>query len=404
MSNNVLIFGAGVSVSAGIPVLSNFIEKMMEFGQKGMNGKQSLSHEDREIFEKAIGVRKKLNEYHGRASFDDRNLEDILSILSFNAMSGKREDKENLNAMINGIGKTIELTCSVKHSGKLNELQSDGPDLYRTFWRRIIKKFNFKDNLPTIITFNYDLVLERSLLQVLINTTFDGTRDDIRSILPYDGLIIKYQNELINNPIYAIEDAEYRVSVYGGDGRYAYGKMLSDNENFEAKCPLSIDLLKLHGSLNFPTKKNNNKISLTRPVENPYILPPVFNKSFPDSGQKTWKAALDALRNAKNVIIVGYSLPITDIYMQYFFKAGIGPNTDLNKIIVFDPVLFRDDDSCEAMKKRYGNCFSEQIRKYIDFRPSNPNANEIFSKRNYYGTFQHFVNLIEDDENYLFFR
>ena len=70
---------------------------------------------------------------------------------------------------------------------------------------------------------------------------------------------------------------------------------------------------------------------------------------------------------------VGYSLPQTDIYMQYFLKSALGPNTDLNKIFVFDPVLYNDDVKSREMKDRYACCFSPQLQKRIIFQPDSDN-------------------------------
>ena len=70
-------------------------------------------------------------------------------------------------------------------------------------------------------------------------------------------------------------------------------------------------------------------------------------------GVTTWRKALNKLRNAKNVIFIGYSLPLTDIYMQYFLRAALGPNTDINRIFVFDPILCKNTSSSENMRNRF---------------------------------------------------
>lgn len=89
MTDNVIILGAGASVDAGIPLLANFVEKMWEFAITGKHNGKNLSEEDQRIFNEAMKIKNELDGYHGRASFDDRNMEDILSILSFNLIGGK---------------------------------------------------------------------------------------------------------------------------------------------------------------------------------------------------------------------------------------------------------------------------------------------------------------------------
>ena len=82
MSDNVLILGAGFSYDAGIPLLAGFVKRMWECAiRKSCNG-QLLSPDDVEIFENAMKVRNELDGYHGRANFDDRNIEDILEAVS----------------------------------------------------------------------------------------------------------------------------------------------------------------------------------------------------------------------------------------------------------------------------------------------------------------------------------
>ena len=169
MTDNVIILGAGASVDAGIPVLANFVEKMWEFSITGRCNGKELSDDDKKIFNEAMKVKNELDGYHGRAAFNDRNIEDILSILSFNLIGGKKSDLEKQKWFIRAINRTIDLTCNVQHDGTLNKTQEVGHQVYRDFWRKMFARFkNTPSSFPTIISFNYDLVLERSLFQSLI--------------------------------------------------------------------------------------------------------------------------------------------------------------------------------------------------------------------------------------------
>ena len=94
------------------------------------------------------------------------------------------------------------------------------------------------------------------------------------------------------------------------------------------------------------------------------------------------------LRAAKNIVIVGYSMPRTDVYMQYFLKAAFGPNINLDKVSVFDPVLFSSGDARNAMEDRYSECFSSRFRERIEFRPP------AKSRETRQGSFGHFVDVI----------
>ena len=390
MNDNIIILGAGSSFQAGIPLMGGFVEKMWEFAVRGANGKEKLSSEDINIFNNAIKVRNELDGYHGRARFDDRNIEDILSILSFNVIGGKRSDAKKLNWIIKAIARTIELSCNVKHTGKLDRIENTGQTIYNNFWYLLFEFGKNGNQIPAIITFNYDLVLERSLLHLLINSIYNN----IKKPFFWPGIRLKYYYEKLTDFAFIVKYINYN----GPDYKTIYGTTI-EQSNLNNNNLLPIELLKLHGSLNFPAKQesNLNSQSLVSMVEEPYILPPIFNKLTSNNSRGIWKIALERLRKAKNISIVGYSLPRTDIYMQYFLKAALGPNLNLNKIFVFDPVLFKDDELSDDMKKRYEECFSPQLRNRIDFRPGWNKGIEINPAM---GTFSHFISML--NKNILF--
>ncbi len=397
MNDNVIIFGAGASFDAGIPLLRDFVDTMWNFAVRGVNGKEKLSSSDIEVFIEANKVREELDKYHGRVSFDDRNIEDVLSILSFNIMAGNSSDRKKLDWVLKAISRAIELTCKVKHPGPLNSFGIDyfqENDYYQAFWYNLFSwSHKMKKVIPTIITFNYDLVLERALFQILMSSTYHR----IKKPFPFDSIKIKYHYDRLPAQCYRID-----YCTYENDIKTKSGITVTPYSGEPMQSCADIEILKLHGSLNFPDTKRQSKManeesngSITSSVENPYILPPIFNKLTTNDAKTIWQVALSQLRSAKNIIIVGYSLPKTDLYMQYFLKAALGPNLNLNKIFVFDPVLFHDNDECKEMRERYQTCFSNQFQNRINFRPGYLNGTEI---KDYYGKLLHFILMLKNTE------
>jgi hypothetical protein len=347
---------------------------MWELATRGTHNGEALTNDDKKIFNEAMMVRNELDGYHGRASFDDRNIEDILSILSFNLIGGGESDRQKLNWMTKAIARTIELTCEIKHDGQLDNIQESGSDIYRKFWENLFDRFkDSASSFPAIISFNYDLVLERALFQILIGSTYRQKNPYYGSSpneFPFDGITPKYYHKYLNDISYSVKYVRR-----GDNGEldnestlWHSGTTLEKYNFSELKHPLDIEILKLHGSLNFPSSEKPNETNPlpTIPTKEPYIIPPIINKSI-STEQTMWRIGLRRLREAKNIIIVGYSLPQTDIYMQYFIKAGIGPNTNLNRIIVFNPALSKESEENERMRERFGICFSPQIRNRIIF-------------------------------------
>lgn len=395
MSDNVIILGAGFSHDAGIPLLGNFIERMWEYSIKKKIGDDQIPFENLTILQKALAIRSEMDGYHGRVAFDDRNIEDILSMLAFNQQAGGTKEKNKLDAFTDAISTTIELSCKITHPGlpKNNSytIIDNKIEVYKKFWTALFKWYGTEKQIPTIITFNYDLVLERSLYQVLINTIYDSHNHRV----PFKDFSIDYQY-----PFFPPQIFEMSYATYGGYSGQQ-GTIFKKADRVNLLDGPNIEILKLHGSLNFPkarAKEGNLNLSYTQNFDNPYIVPPISNKQTANYASDIWKTALLRLRNAKNVIFVGYSLPKTDVFMQFFLKAALGPNQELNKLFIFDPILWTDKSEKNEMMQRYGSCFSDQLKNRIIFKP--PTVLPLDKEA---GTTKHFVSILDNDPTSILF-
>jgi hypothetical protein len=52
---------------------------------------------------------------------------------------------------------------------------------------------------------------------------------------------------------------------------------------------------------------------------------------------EVWTQALIALREATRIVIIGFSLPPTDVHFKYLLAAGLRDNISLRKIIFVNP-------------------------------------------------------------------
>lgn len=165
----------------------------------------------------------------------------------------------------------------------------------------------------TIITFNYDTLIEDALKALGINfsygfyshnATFRST-----SVIPEDG---------------ASED--------------------------------TLRLLKLHGSVNWvfsgspdPTDLNlcDDYADVLGETNNPrlFIQPPTWHKGFKNPLARVWDCAIDRIGTASSVMIMGYSIPETDQHFRYFLAAGLQDNISLRRIVFVN-------DKAEELKER----------------------------------------------------
>lgn len=166
-----------------------------------------------------------------------------------------------------------------------------------------------------IITFNYDLIVDRPLIE----------RGLSKRKLYFDRIVSK-------------EDDGIR--------RSSSAKFLH---------PL---VLKLHGSLNWrcsrgyfdqiisgnvdpnvriPIWMNETKCPSPDDDKSPLIIPPVPNKPITTASifKMLWTTALEYLHEAKRIVIVGYSCPSTDVLAQAMFTQF--RNKKIREIVVADP-------------------------------------------------------------------
>ncbi len=272
--------------------------------------------------------------YHARVTLNQFDIEQVLSVLQFEASAGAKKAKDSLKVFTAAIARTIEISCNVQHTGDFNRVQSEGHPVYRRFWLELFKLFGTRlPHIPTILSFNYDLVLERSLFQVCNGHQHSGVLAQMRA----KGIHINYENPKCGSTSYQLKSTTWTKNFDNFSGMRL--EPLSERQEV---CPpnfINIPFFKLHGSLNFPHKKPGTSWSACDIQIEPEIIPPVFNKADGIFTSKVWSAALASLRNCRNLIVCGYSMPPTDTYMVYFLKAALGPNRKLDQIHVFDPIL-----------------------------------------------------------------
>ncbi|MFZ1122029.1 MAG: SIR2 family protein [Candidatus Binataceae bacterium] len=153
-----------------------------------------------------------------------------------------------------------------------------------------------EDRRDTIITFNYDLLIEQALHNLRI---------------PFE---YGFHSEV----------SEYDSSSF-----------CSPDSNLR-----EIGVLKLHGSLNWAIREHaDDKMTVFGTYDdirkenlNPMLLPPTWQKVFRPQLSEVWDMAVRELRDATRIIILGYSMPPTDLHFKYLLAAGLEANNSIRQI------------------------------------------------------------------------
>lgn len=147
----------------------------------------------------------------------------------------------------------------------------------------------------TIITFNYDTVLEEALFNI--------------------GIPVEYGFQLD------------RV-IYDGSWEQAQK---------EGKEKLKI--LKIHGSVNwFQREREVPELTICRDYDSGrhlgrvFLIPPTWRKDFSGPLGDVWAEAIKSIRDATRIIFLGFSFPDTDAHVKYLMAAGLQENISLRNI------------------------------------------------------------------------
>lgn len=167
--------------------------------------------------------------------------------------------------------------------------------------------------------------------------------------LNYDTII---EETVDKSPRFDGDEAIWSVDVVTGfpNGR---GLLFGSGTYFEERATFSMH--KLHGSIDWygvPGDRTGATLERIRTVENRsaaahratiggrevFIVPPTSTKgSYFDNPKTrfTWQQARDGLREAERVVLIGYSLPLTDTALARLLATTIGAGTQ--EIVVVNP-------------------------------------------------------------------
>lgn len=109
----------------------------------------------------------------------------------------------------------------------------------------------------------------------------------------------------------------------------------------------SINLLKLHGSLNWRPLPLGDADEI-RLRERPYkqggdkeyeLVPPENRKHISERRvlKALWGAAERAIRSSRQLVFVGFSFTPTDLHVDSLFRMALGKNTRLDEIVIVNP-------------------------------------------------------------------
>jgi hypothetical protein len=122
----------------------------------------------------------------------------------------------------------------------------------------------------------------------------------------------------------------------------------------------TLQVLKLHGSLNWAISRDQ-MLTVYRSYGDvlnrglaPALAPPTWWKGFLGQLPNVWAKAVEALRTATRIIILGYSIPTADQHFKFLLAAGLQDNISLRKVLFVNPTLAEQEGKGQLEERLFG--------------------------------------------------
>ena len=328
MSDIVFILGAGASKQCGAPLMADFLDVASRLLRTGeVNDKK-------EHFEKVFKAIGAMQAVHSKAQLDLTNIESIFTALEISNILQKlpgfqpEEITDVIASLKEVIVKTLEATIYYptvnSHIGV--------PKPYDKFAELVghLHSEAFPKQTASIITFNYDLAIDMALFRTGMGPDYGIPPDpSSRNPIPLYKLhgSLNWASRKDNGTVYPLQLNQY-FSKYSFNGWGEHGT---------CKIPIGSQLKE------YFSKHTNIEVE-----DEPVIVPPTWNKA--DHHQalsKIWGKAAENLGEARSIFIIGYSLPETDAFFRLLYAFGTVGESPLEKIVVYNP------DNSGGVNKRF---------------------------------------------------
>jgi NAD-dependent SIR2 family protein deacetylase len=321
---------------------------------------------DQEMFDLVFQAYDCLQSIYSKSSeIDLLNIESLFAAFEMAETIGTlRNLAEHYNAsqLIPAITRTIVRT--IEHT--VSFPGNGAPTPYGPFCQWV----KSRSNEISILTFNYDLCLDWAL-------HLSGLRPDYR--LPNDGPADRGSIDLLK--LHGSLNWAHCSQCGIVPKRLSDLTHLDQSRMFRSARDGTIRLAVADANA-FQTCDRCSKSFSGEPV----IVPPTWNKGgFSSTSMKTvWARAAEHLAEAEYIVIIGYSVPPTDHFFHYLYALGTMSETRVKKILVYNPD--------ESIEDRYRRLLGPTVISRFSFISG---RNPISGAE--YGKFQHAIQRFDQD-------
>lgn len=356
--HNVYVLGAGFSADAGMPLMADFLLEM----------KRTLVQleENKSKHRREITALKFVLKFHGEAqnashytNFDLDNIEVLFSLASI--YKGKVADDQMRLAIAVTLDSCLRATTRTRKILVEKELSAQ-LDLPRE-WAKRPERYNDKHD-------SWDIPMYHVRAGLMCGALCAPSRQRKTSIITFN------YDTLVED---SLREMGIPFNLFGNGLQRA-----TTPEGVFASRAGEVDVYKMHGSINWgdpstgkaPTEYSDYE-AVTAAGLLPITQPPTWRKDFGDLFTNIWEGARDALHRATRLIVIGFSMPATDLYARYLIAAGLaGGSVEQIQFVC-------SIDGFDEFEKRVFQCFRPELRERGKLKFFTAGADNFFDEVGY---------------------
>jgi NAD-dependent SIR2 family protein deacetylase len=335
-NRNVYVLGAGFSAPAGAPVIRDFLDRSRELYD---DPRSSMDGPERERFARVFEFKRSMGQAREKFRIDLDDIEKLFGLVEISQRLGENIGQTR-DDLVYLIAKTLQVATTWPTAKRPTIIFSAHPD---PAILQVLGQFGGVFRNPAGSDFNADMYDYFAGLVA-------GLLDDPDRRTNRKDTIVTFNYDLI---------CDHALRRLGVTPNYHLDQdLLSTSEGF--KPSRTVDLLKLHGSTNWgictdcngsvtilPEKLTEDPDGfrrLTCPkckmgAYQPLLIPPSWDKSeYRNIVKRIWSKAVEELRKATRICVIGYSMPEADAFFQYLLTLALSQNDGLYRLIVVDRV------------------------------------------------------------------
>lgn len=325
MSDVVFILGAGASRQCGAPLMADFLDVATDL-LRGGEVKDKKEH-----FERVFRTIGGLQQVHSKAQLNLNNIESIFTALELGKIIQRVPgiDANEIPEAVASLKEVIVATLGETIRFPVKGPYIGAPPPYGSFAKLV--RYLIESAAPTqsvsVITFNYDIAVDVALFREEMGPDYvlekaPMGRNQVQLMKLHGSL--NWASEVENKRIRPLHPCQY----------FAEYSPRFPGEDSKLKLPVS------------HLKEYFSKKGCVVDPE-PVIVPPTWNKAdYHTALSNVWAAAATHLSEAEYVFIIGYSLPETDSFFRHLYALGSVGKAALRRIVIYNP-----DNSGETDKR-----------------------------------------------------